>query len=56
MRAFIHCYTQNRTSVGLMVLEKKIFLCFSHCKSMGANDPRDRDIFDPRDISDRQDL
>ena len=24
------------------------FLCFSHCKSMGANDPRDRAIFDPR--------
>ena len=21
------------------VSEKKIFLCFSHCKSMGANDP-----------------
>ena len=24
------------------------FLCFSHCKSMGANDPRGGDIFDPR--------
>ena len=24
------------------------FLCFSHCKSMGANDPRGRAIFDPR--------
>ena len=27
---------------------KKIFLCFSHCKSMGANDPRVGAIFDPR--------
>ena len=24
------------------------FLCFSHCKSMGANDPLDGAIFDPR--------
>ena len=24
------------------------FLCFSYCKSMGANDPRGRAIFDPR--------
>ena len=24
------------------------FLCFSHCKSMGANDPRGGAIFDPR--------
>ena len=34
--------------LGLVVSEKKIFLCFSHCKSMGANDPRGRAIFDPR--------
>ena len=27
---------------------EEIFLCFSHCKSMGANDPRDGAIFDPR--------
>ena len=27
---------------------EKIFLCFSHCKSMGANDPRGGAIFDPR--------
>ena len=26
------------------------FLCFAHCKSMGANDPRDGAIFDPRGI------
>ena len=24
------------------------FLCFSYCKSMGANDPRGGAIFDPR--------
>ena len=26
-------------ALGLVVLEKKIFFCFSHCKLMGANDP-----------------
>ena len=31
-----------------MVSKKKIFLCFSHCKSMGPNDPRGGAIFDPR--------
>ena len=35
-RTTIHCYTQNMKALGLVVLEKKIFLCFSHCKSMGA--------------------
>ena len=35
-------------ALGLVVSEKKIFLCFSHCKSMGANDPRCGAIFDPR--------
>ena len=38
-RTTIRCYTQNKTSLGLVVSEKKNFLCFSHCKSMGANDP-----------------
>ena len=33
-------------ALGLVVSEK-IFLCFSHCKSMGANDPRGGAIFDP---------
>ena len=33
--------------LGLVVSEK-IFLCFSHCKSMGANDPRGGAIFAPR--------
>ena len=28
--------------------EEDFFLCFSHCMSMGANDPRGGDIFDPR--------
>ena len=42
-------YTLLHTkSLGLVVSEKKIFLCFSHCKSMGANDPRGGAIFDPR--------
>ena len=35
-------------ALGLVVSEKKIFVCFSHCKSMAANDPRGRAIFDPR--------
>ena len=47
-RTTIHCYTQNMKALGLVVLEKKIFLCFSHSKSMGANNPRGRVIFDPR--------
>ena len=95
----IYCYKQNMKALGLVVSEKKIFLCFthdpppsrgsarmdprgtvgriykedhytllltkyessgpcgfgeeyffmfSHCKSMGANDPRGGAIFDPR--------
>ena len=48
-RTTIHCYTQNMKALGLMVSEK-IFLCLSHCKSMGANDPRGGAIFDPRGI------
>ena len=35
-RTTIHCYTQNMKGLGLVVSEKKIFLSFSHCKSMGA--------------------
>ena len=31
-----HCYTLNMKALGLVVSEKKIFICFSHCKSMGA--------------------
>ena len=44
----IHWSTQHMKALGHMVSEKKIFLCFSHCKSMGANDPRGGAIFDPR--------
>ena len=35
-------------ALGLVISEKKIFLCFPHCKSMGANDPQGGAIFDPR--------
>ena len=29
-RTIIHCYTQNMKALGLVVLEKKIFLCLTH--------------------------
>ena len=35
-RTTIQCYTQNMKDLGLVVSEKIFFLCFSHCKSMGA--------------------
>ena len=35
-RTTLHCYKQNMKALGPGVSEKKIFLCFSHCKSMGA--------------------
>ena len=35
-------------ALGLVVSEKKILLCFPHCKSMGANDPKGWAIFYPR--------
>ena len=35
-RNTIYCYTQNMNALGLVVSEKKIFISFSHCKSMGA--------------------
>ena len=34
-RTTIHCYIQNVKDLGLVVSEF-FFLCFSHCKSMGA--------------------
>ena len=37
-------------ALGLVVLEKKISLCFSNCKSMGANDPWGGAIFDLRGL------
>ena len=42
----LHTYLQTKKKAqGLVVLEKKIFLCLSYfhdedCKSVGANDPR----------------
>ena len=35
-------------SSGPSGLREEDFLCFSHCKSMGANDPRGGAFFDPR--------
>ena len=35
-----HCCTKNIKALGLMVSEKKMFLRFSYCKYIGANDPR----------------
>ena len=32
-------FRQNMKALGLVVSEKKIFLCFPHYKSIGANDP-----------------
>ena len=46
-RATIHCYIQHMKALG-RVISEKIFVCFSHCKSMGANDARGWSIFDPR--------
>ena len=40
-------------ALGLVVSEKKNSLWFSHCKSMGANDPRGGAIFDPRGMNGR---
>ena len=33
-----NCYTLNIQALGLVVLEKKIFKCFSHYKPMADND------------------
>ena len=35
------------SALSLMISEK-IFFCFSHCKFMGANDPRDVANLDPK--------
>ena len=45
-RTFIYCHIRNMKVLGLVVSEK-IFLCFSYCKSMSANDPWGGVIFDP---------
>ena len=46
-RNTIHCYTQNIKALGLVVWKKIFFLCFSHCKAMGVNDPRGGAILTP---------
>ena len=43
-RIIEHCYTQIKAP-GLMVSEKKIFVCFAHCKNMEANVPWGGAIF-----------
>ena len=48
-----HSYTQNIKALGLMVSKKKLFLCFSYYKSMGANDPQGVANLDPRGMIDR---
>ena len=50
-KTFTHSYTQNRKALGLVVLEK-IFM-FSHCKPMGANEPRGGANFDSRGMAGR---
>ena len=49
-RTTTHCYIQNMKALGLVVSEKIyfFFLCFSHCKSLGDNDPQGGAIIDPR--------
>ena len=40
-RNTIYCYTQNMKALGLVVSEKKTFLCFTHDPRGGAHmDPR----------------
>ena len=42
----LHTKYQSSGSCGFG--EEDFFLCFSHCKSMGANDPWGRACMDPR--------
>ena len=40
-RTTIYCYTQNMKALGLVVSEKKIFLCFTHdCPGRGPYGPQ----------------
>ena len=50
VRLYIATVTQNIKALGLMVSGKKAFVCFSHSKYMGDNDPYGVAIFDPRGI------
>ena len=45
-----HCYIQNIEALGLLVSKKKIFVSFSHCKSMETIYPRGVAKFDPGDM------
>ena len=42
------CGGYKYKSIGLMISEKKIFLCVYYCKSMGDYNPRGVANFDPR--------
>ena len=44
-------YIQNIEALGLLVSEKKIFVSFSHCKSMETIYPRGVAKFDPRGMA-----
>ena len=44
--ALLHTKYESSGPCGFR--KEDFFLCFSHCLSMGANDPWDRAIFDPR--------
>ena len=44
----LNCYILNILALGLMVLEKEIFLSFSHFKPRGANEPWGVANLDPR--------
>ena len=46
-----HCYIQNIEALGLLVSEKKIFVSFSHCKSMETIYPRGVAKFDLRGMA-----
>ena len=46
-----HCYIQNIDALGLLVSEKKIFVSFSHCRSMETIYPRGVAKFDPRGMA-----
>ena len=40
-------YKSSAWWVSVVVSERKIFVCFSHCMSLGTNDPHGGAIFDP---------
>ena len=46
-----HCYLQNMDLSGPHGFRDEHVLCFSYCKTMGTNDPRGVDNFDPRGMT-----